>query len=182
MTLPDRTYDPIRFSRGTRGFAALVTAFNGLVVFALAVFVAPTLDLDPLVATWAVLVGVVAGIAHVVAAIGLVRGRRWSAQLVGYLGAGGVAIAAAAVLAGLIGLDVFGAQPATLAGFSAWMMAWWFVAIRFAVKPFRFERPWSSVGVAGLRVPTPRLVAPSAAVADRPRARVILRPISTPTA
>ena len=26
---PDRTWDPIRFRRGTRGFAALVTAING---------------------------------------------------------------------------------------------------------------------------------------------------------
>ena len=30
MTAPDRTYDPIRFHRGTRGFAAFFTALNGL--------------------------------------------------------------------------------------------------------------------------------------------------------
>jgi hypothetical protein len=179
---PDRTYDPIRFSRGTRGFAAFVTAFNGLVVLALAIFVVPTLDLDRLVATWAVLAGVVAGIAHIVAAVGLVRGRRWVAELVGYLGAVGIALASGAALAAAIGADAFGGANATVAGFSLWMIAWWYVAIHFAMRPFTFDRPWSSVGVPALRVPAPRPATASPARADRPRGRVALHPVSTPTA
>ena len=182
MLPPDRTYDPIRFSRGTRGFAAFVTTFNGLVVLALAIFVVPTLGLDRLVATWAVLAGVVAGVAHLFAAVGLVRGRRWAAELVGYLGAVGIALAAGTALAAMIGADVFGGANATATGFSLWMIAWWYVAIRFAMRPFTFDRPWSSVGVPALRVAAPRRPAAAQPRAERPRGRVVLYPISTPTA
>jgi hypothetical protein len=179
---PDRTYDPIRFSRGTRGFAAFVTAFNGLVVLALAIFVAPTLGLDRLVTSWAVLAGVVAGVAHIVAAVGLVRGRRWAAELVGYLGAAGIALAAGTALAAVIGADVFGGANGTATGFSLWMIAWWYVAIRFAMRPFTFDRPWSSVGVPALRVGAPRPVA-AAKDAAAPRPGVVAtHPMSTAVA
>jgi hypothetical protein len=182
MTPPDRTYDPIRFSRGTRGFAAFVTMLNGLVVLGLAIFVAPTLDLDRLVATWAVLAGVVAGIAHIVAAVWLVRGRRWAAELVGYLGAAGIALSAGVALAALIGADLFSGANSTAAGFSIWMIAWWSVAIRFAMRPFTFDRPWSSVGVPTLRVAAPRTTPAAPEVAARRPGLVPNHPMSTAAA
>jgi hypothetical protein len=179
MMPPDRTYDPIRFSRGTRAFAAFVTTFNGLVVLALAIFIAPTLGLDRLVTTWTVLAGVVAGVAHIVAAVGLVRGRRWAAELVGYLGAAGIALAAGTALAAVIGPDVFGGTNAMATGFSLWMIAWWYVAIRFAMRPFTFDRPWSSVGLPALRVAAPRATtAPPSTAAPRP-GLVATHPMST---
>ena len=182
MMPPDRTYDPIRFSRGTRGFAAFVTTFNGIVVLALGIFVAPSLDLDRLVATWAVLAGVVAGVAHIVAAVGLVRGRRWAAELVGYLGAAGIALAAGTALAAVIGVDLFAGANATVAGFSLWMIAWWYVAIRFAMRPFTFDRPWSSVGVPALRVAAPRTTTASPAVTATRSGLVGNHPLSTAAA
>ena len=179
MMPPDRTYDPIRFSRGTRAFAAFVTTFNGLVVLALAIFIAPTLGLDRLVTTWTVLAGVVAGVAHIVAAVGLVRRRRWAAELVGYLGAAGIALAAGTALAAVIGADVFGGANAMATGFSLWMIAWWYVAIRFAMRPFTFDRPWSSVGLPALRVAAPRATtAPPSTAAPRP-GLVATHPMST---
>lgn len=146
MHAPDRTYDPIRFHRGTRGFAAFVTWLNGLIVLSAAVFVVPTLALDRLVGTWLVLLGVGAGVAHFVAVVGLIRGRRWAAEIVAYLAAGGIGLAAFGALATATGLDPFGADPRTALGFSLWMIGSWLVATRFAVKPFDFDRPWPTVG------------------------------------
>ena len=40
-----------RFHRGTRGFAAFLTALNGFVVLGATLFVVPTLPIDSLVAT-----------------------------------------------------------------------------------------------------------------------------------
>ncbi|MGK2851573.1 MAG: hypothetical protein ACSLFN_11765 [Candidatus Limnocylindrales bacterium] len=48
---PDRTWDPLRFQRGTRGFAAFVTAINGFVLLGVGAVVAPATDLpDPAMA------------------------------------------------------------------------------------------------------------------------------------
>jgi hypothetical protein len=151
-------------------------------VLGLAIFLAPTLDLDRLVATWAVLAGVVAGIAHIVAAVGLVRGRRWAAELIGYLGAAGIALAAGTALAAAIGADLFGGANATAAGFSLWMIAWWSIAIRFAMRPFTFDRPWSSVGVPALRVAAPRTT-PASPATPAPRPGLVANhPMSTAAA
>ncbi|CAN5559996.1 hypothetical protein BH20CHL7_BH20CHL7_19700 [soil metagenome] len=47
----DRTWDPLRFQRGTRGFAAFVTALNALIVLGVAAVVAPASGLpDPAMA------------------------------------------------------------------------------------------------------------------------------------
>jgi hypothetical protein len=73
MTAPDRTYDPIRFQRGTRGLAAFVAGLTGFVVLGAALIIVPSLDLSPLVATWAVILGTVAGIAHLVAVEAVAR-------------------------------------------------------------------------------------------------------------
>jgi hypothetical protein len=167
-----RTYDPIRFHRGTRGFAAFVTFLNGLVVLGLSLAVAPTFDVAPLATIWAVILGTVAGIAHLVAVVGLIRGHRWAASLVGYLAAAGIALAGFGALLAATGMSIFGADRATSFGFFVWMIAWWLVAARFAVKPFTFT-PQAH-----------RLMAPVAKpVADaRPmtgaRKRTVVRPVA----
>ena len=86
---PDRTYDRVRYHRGSRGFAAFVTGLNAAVLL-LALFVTPTLGLSQPAAAWFVILVGGAGIAHV-AAIGPIRGRAWSGSLVGYLAAAGIA-------------------------------------------------------------------------------------------
>jgi hypothetical protein len=138
MHAPDRTWDPIRFQRGTRGFAALVTLINGLAVLAFGVVVAPSSGVaGPLVA-WLTIVGIATGLAHLVAVYGLIRGRRWSGELVGYLAAGGIGASVFAIL--LItraGEPVLGAGDASAVGFFIWMIGTWLVATRFALKPFR---------------------------------------------
>ena len=138
MTAPDRTYDPVRFHRGSRGFAAFFTGLNGFVVLGLALFVVPTLTIDPIAARWAVIVGTIVGLAHFVAVVGLVRGRRWSATLIGYLAAGGIAVSAFGALLALTGLEVFSADRASTFGFFAWMIGTWAIAARWAFKPFTF--------------------------------------------
>ena len=87
MTASARTYDSVRFHRGSRGFAAFVTGLNAAVLLGLALFVTPTLGLEQPAASWFVILAGGAGIAHVVAIIGLIRGRAWSGALVGYLAA-----------------------------------------------------------------------------------------------
>ena len=66
---PDRTYDRVRYHRGSRGFAAFVTGLNAAVLLGLALFVTPTLGLSQPAASWFVILVGGAGIAHV-AAIG----------------------------------------------------------------------------------------------------------------
>ncbi|HET7168179.1 MAG TPA: hypothetical protein VFI69_03180 [Candidatus Limnocylindrales bacterium] len=199
MTGPDRTYDPIRFQRGTRGFAAFLTGLNGAVVLGATLFVVPTLGLDQITASWAVILGLLAGIGHLVAIVGLIRGRRWGAGLVAYLAAAGVAIAGFGALASATGLEVFGADRATAFGFFAWMIGAWLVATRFALRPFSFTphahrpmarvpaplpdvRPQTGARKARLRQPLairpvgmPRSALPSPS-------RIVLYPITTPTA
>jgi hypothetical protein len=133
-----RTYEPIRFHRGTRGFAAFVTFLNGLVVLGLSLAAAPTFETPLLATTWAVMLGTVAGVTHLVAVVGLIRGRRWAASLVGYLAAAGIAVAGFAALLVATGLSIFDADRATTFGFLVWMIAWWLVGARYAFKPFTF--------------------------------------------
>lgn len=167
-----RTYDPIRFHRGTRGFAAFVTLLIGLVVLGMSLAVAPSFEIAPLVAIWAVSLGTAAGIGHLVAVVGLIRGRRWAASLVGYLATAGIAVAGFGALLAATGMSIFGADRATSFGFFVWMIASWLVAARYALKPFTFT-PQAH-----------RLMAPVAKpVADaRPttgaRKRTVVRPIA----
>jgi len=141
MTAPDRTYDPVRFHRGSRGFAAFVTGLNAAVLLGLALFVTPTLGLSQPAASWFVILTGAAGIGHVAAIVGLIRGRAWSGALVGYLAAAGIAVAAFGALAAATGLEVFGAGRGTAVGFFIWMIGSWLVATRFALKPFTYTRP-----------------------------------------
>ena len=59
------------------------------------------------------------GLGHVVAAYGLIRRRDWSRNLVGYLAAIGIGVAAYGLLLALTGLDPIGATS-TLPSARAW--------------------------------------------------------------
>jgi len=138
MHAPDRTWDPVRFGRGTRGFAAFVTLINGLVVLGFGAVVVPSSGVGSPLIAWLAIVGIAAGLAHLVAVCGLIRGRRWSGSLVGYLAAGGIGASVFAIL--LItraGEPILGAADASAVGFFIWMIGAWLVATRFALKPFR---------------------------------------------
>jgi hypothetical protein len=141
MTVPSRTYDQVRYHRGSRGFAAFVTGLNAAVLLGLALFVTPALALPQPAASWFVILAGGAGIGHVAAVVGLIRGRAWSGALVGYLAAAGIAVAGFGALAAATGLDVFGAERGTTVGFSIWMIGSWLVATRFALKAFTYSRP-----------------------------------------
>ena len=212
MTAPDRTYDRVRFHRGSRGFAAFVTGLNAAVLLGLAFFATPSLHLSQPAASWFVILAGAAGIGHVAAVVGLIRGRSWSGALVGYLAAAGIAVAAFGALAAATGLDVVGAQRGTAVGFFIWMIGSWLVAIRFALKAFTYTRPAPRqarpmvarpvpetrpfTGLRKLRgagavsptrpsrpLPTPRIVHPvPRRVGDPTRGALVLYPISTPTA
>jgi hypothetical protein len=128
--------------RGTRGFAAFVTALAGLVVLGVGAVVLPTTTLDTIAMSWFVPLTVAFGFAHLVAAYGLVRRRVWSGSLTGYLAAIGIGVAVYGLLLMLTGLDPFGATstlPAGRAGAEGiglliWMIGLWSVAARFAFK------------------------------------------------
>ena len=141
MTAPDRTYDRVRFHRGSRGFAAFVTGLNGAILLGLALFATPALSLDQPASSWFVILAGGAGIGHLAAVVGLIRGRAWSGALVGYLAAAGIAVAGFGALAAVTGLDIFGARRGTSVGFFVWMIGSWLVATRFALKPFTYTRP-----------------------------------------
>ena len=172
MTASPRTYDPVRFHRGTRGFAAFVTALNGLVVLGAALFVVPTLPLEPLVATWAVILGTTLGVAHLIAAVGLVRGRRWAASLVGYVASAGIALAVFGALLAATRVSIFGAERATSVGFFLWMIGSWLVAARFAFKPFTFT-PHAHRQDSRVAKPVP-----DARPATGARKRTVVRPVA----
>ena len=216
MSAPDRTYDRVRYHRGSRGFAAFVTGLNAAVLLGLALFVTPALGLAQPAASWFVILAGGAGIAHVAAVVGLIRGRAWSGSLVGYLAAGGIAVAAFWALAGATGLEILGSERGTAVGFFIWMIGSWLVATRFALKAFTYTRPAPRQAhrrverpapdarpLTGLRkvrrpavlqpaarrarparpLPTPRIVHPTPRRGLQPApSRIVLHPISTPTA
>jgi len=131
--------------RGTRGFAALLAWLAGCVVSAIGIAVLPSSSLDRLALSWLVPLAACFGVAHFVAAYGLLAGRRWSASLTGYLAAIGIGVAGYGLLATLTGLDPFGATsslPVDRAraeglGLLVWMIGMWLVAARFAWRAFR---------------------------------------------
>jgi len=128
--------------RGTRGFAAFVTGLAGLVVLAVGAVVLPESSLDRLALSWLVPLAIAFGLAHFVAAYGLVRRRAWSRPLVGYLASIGVGVAGYGLLITVTGLDLFGATsraPSSQAsgqglGLLLWMIGLWAVAARYAFK------------------------------------------------
>jgi hypothetical protein len=197
MTAPDRTYDRVRFHRGSRGFAAFVTGLNASVLLGLALFATPSLGLSQPAASWFVILAGAAGIGHVAAVVGLIRGRAWSGALVGYLAAGGIAVAGFGALAGATGLEILGAERGTSVGFFIWMIGSWLVATRFALKAFTYSRPvprharpvvaHPALDARPARparpLPTPRIIHPTPRRRPQPAAGgLVLYPISTPTA
>jgi hypothetical protein len=176
-----RGYDAIRFRRGTRGFAAVVTALNGFVVLAVGAVVLPSTRLSELGFGWAIPLVVVAGLLHLVAVVGLVRGRTWSRSLVGYLSAAGIGVAAYSLLALITGLDLFAATSALPAeqagreglGVAAWMIGAWLVAARFAIEAFA-----SSARPAAVPVTAATRVAAVASTASRRTATRFASPVA----
>ena len=147
--------------RGTRGFAAFVTLLVGFVVLAVGIVVLPSTSLDQLALSWLVPLTIAFGLGHVIAAYGLIRRRAWSRDLVGYLAAIGIGVAAYGLLLTLTGMDPFGATsklPADRAwaegvGLLIWLIGLWLVAARYAFKGIT---PVASAG------PTPRGLASAA--------------------
>ena len=172
MSASPRTYDSVRFHRGTRGFAAFLTALNGFIVLGATLFVVPTLPLQPLIATWAVILGTTLGIAHLVAVVGLVRGRRWAASLVGYVATAGIAMSVFGTLVSATGLSIFGADRGTSVGFFVWLIATYGIAARFAFKPFTFT-PQAHRVMAPVAKP-----APDARPATGARKRTFVTPVA----
>jgi hypothetical protein len=135
--------------RGTRGFAAFVTALAGFVVLGVGAVVLPTVQLDSIALSWLIPLTVAFGIAHFVAAYGLIRRREWSGRLVGYLAAIGIGVATYGLILTLTGLDPFGATsklPSARAwaeglGLLIWMIGLWLIAARYAFKAFRPVKP-----------------------------------------
>jgi len=136
-TLPRNAY-----RRGTRGFAAIVTLLAGAVVLGAGTIAAPQAALDSAYVSWIVVGAVAFGVAHVVAAYGLLRRRAWSGTLVGYLAMIGIGVAIYGLLLTLTGADPFGATsqlPSDRAwaegvGLLVWMIGVWLVAARYALK------------------------------------------------
>jgi uncharacterized membrane protein YagU involved in acid resistance len=143
-----RSYDPITRRRGTRGFAAIVTGLAGFVVLAAGLAPAASGVVDPTVRSWLVILAIAFAAAHLVAVVGLVRARPWSARLVGYLAALGIGASAYVLLVTLTGLDPVGATSALPEGqaraegfgLAVWMIGLWLVAFRFAVRGFPTRR------------------------------------------
>ena len=134
---PDRTWDPLRFQRGTRGFAAFVTALNGFAVLGASLVVAPAAGLPAPLDAWIIILGTAAGIGHLVAAVGLVRARAWAPNFVAYLAAAGIGTAVFALLMiARANEAILGAADATAIGFFLWMIGTWLVATRFARKAY----------------------------------------------
>jgi hypothetical protein len=130
-------YDPIRFQRGTRGFAAFWTALNGLAVLGLGAVVLPTSGLPDPAMAWAVGLAVSAGILHLVAVVGLIKARRWARDLVGYLAAAGIGVAAFGLLmVTRAEMPLGGPDLATTAAVFGWLIVTWSIAVRFAFKAF----------------------------------------------
>ena len=131
--------------RGTRGFAAFVVGLAGFVVLGIGALVLPTVSLDRVAMSWLITLSVAFGIAHVVAAVGLVRRSAWSPALTAYLAAIGIGVAAYGLLVSLTGLDPFGATsslPSDQAraegvGLLLWMIGLWTVGARFAIRGSR---------------------------------------------
>ncbi|HYH94120.1 MAG TPA: hypothetical protein VD763_13240 [Candidatus Saccharimonadales bacterium] len=176
---PDRTWDPIRFQRGTRAFAALVTFINGAIVLGVGLVVAPAADLPHPLAAWVIGVAIAVGIGHLVAVVALVQARPWAAQLVAYLAAVGIGAAVFAfLLVTRAGIDVLGAGGATTAAFLVFMTGWWLVGTRFALKAFAPARrePLDATPVAATTNPAPAV--PSI---DGTRGTYVIRPIQNVT-
>lgn len=154
---PDRTWDPKRFQRGTRGFAAFMTALNGFIVLGFGAVVVPAAGLPAPADAWLTGVAIAAGIAQLVAVVGLVRARTWARSTVLYVAAGGIgAMTFAMLLITRAGEPILGAADQTTIGFLVWMIGSWLVAARFTYMAYRDPRqPARRIHLAAPRVALP---------------------------
>lgn len=131
--------------RGTRGFAAFAIGLAGFRVARRRCRRAAQHGLRCLATSWLIPLTAAFGIAHFVAAYGLIRRRSWSPNLTGYLAAMGIDIATYGLLVTLTGLDPFGAAsslPSDRAwadgvGLLVWMIGLWVIAVRYAARAVR---------------------------------------------
>lgn len=131
--------------RGTRGFGAFVIGLAGFVVVGVGAVVLPSLSFDRTAMSWLIPLTVTFGLAHFVAAIGLLSRRDWSASLTGYLAAIGIGVAAYGLLVTMTGLDPFGATSslpddqarAEGVGLLVWMIGLWTLGFRAARRAVR---------------------------------------------
>jgi hypothetical protein len=131
--------------RGTRGFGAFVIGLAGFVVLGVGAVVLPSLSFDRTAMSWLIPLTVTFGLAHFVAAIGLLSRRDWSASLTGYLAAIGIGVAAYGLLVTMTGLDPFGATSslpddqarAEGVGLLVWMIGLWTLGFRAARRAVR---------------------------------------------
>ena len=152
--------------RGTRGFAAFVTRLPASSSSASAPSSCPSRR-STRPRPWLIPLTVAFGLAHFVAAYGLVRRRDWGGRLVGYLSAIGIGIAAYGLILTLTGMDPFGATsklPSSRAwaeglGLLIWMIGLWLVAARYAFRRSARVKP----------NPAAITYRPMAAAAIRPR-------------
>lgn len=169
---PDRTWDPLRFQRGTRGFAAVVTALNGLVVLGVGALVVPAAGLPAPADAWIAGLAMAAGLVHLAAVVGLVRGRTWARAAVLYLAAAGIGVATFGILLVWRATEpVLGTADQTTIGFLVWMIGAWLVAARFTFKAFTDPRRTATVVL-----PTPRIVQPTTGhrvIVQAPRAALV---------
>jgi hypothetical protein len=167
------TYDPVRYQRGTRGFAAFVTALNGFAVLGLGTLVLPASDLPDWAMAWAVGLSVTAGILHLVAVVGLIRARRWARDLVGYLAAAGIGAAAFGLLmVTRAQMPLGGPDLATTAAVFGWLIVTWSIAARFAFKAFSMpatRRPRLTVVPPVVAIPSAATVTAPVEAPARPR-------------
>ena len=130
--------------RGTRGFAAFLAGLMGFMVIGIGAVVLPTTPLDRIPMAWLVPATIAFGVAHFVAAIGLITRRWWSASLIGYVAAIGIGVAGYGILVTLTGLDPFGATSslpkeqarAEGLGLLIWMIGLWALTARSAMRAF----------------------------------------------
>lgn len=128
--------------RGTRGFAAVVLFLTGMIVFAVTVFVLPSIALSGTLLTALIMLMVAFGIAHLVAIYGVLRRRPWAVSLTLYLlaiGLGLVAFVTLMLWARVDPLAPSGAEstvPARIQvlGLLVWLAGSWIVAARFVVR------------------------------------------------
>lgn len=126
--------------RGTRGFAAVVQFLAGMTVLSIAFLVLPGSAIDGQLLTVLVPLGIVFGLAHLVAVYGVLRRRRWAASLSLYLlaiGAGALGIGLVMLRAGIdpvTGTEITAGAGAQTLGLFVWLAGSWLVAARFTVR------------------------------------------------
>ena len=127
--------------RGTRGFLAFVLTLVAAINLGLGAVALPTMHLGQLALSWLIPLTLAFGIAHLVAAVAVIRDRPWASSLALYLAAIGLGVVAFGLLASLTGADPFAATsglPAAQAradglGFLVWMLGMWAVTARYAL-------------------------------------------------